>query len=244
MDSATFLRPDPNAGLSLAEIGFDRGPSAAAFAYASLRQAILSLALPPGTQLSRAAIAAGLGVSQTPVREALIRLQEEDLVEVVPQSATRVARIDLDSVRTAHFLRLAVEVEAVRHLAAAPPPGLVGRLEGQIAAQREMLSRDDQAAFTRSDGAFHALLLEAAGVGSLAELIRTRSGHLDRLRRLDLPAPGKREAILRDHARIAGALAAADPMAAETALREHLGGTLARVADIRDAMPGHFRDGG
>ena len=85
--------------------------SAAEIAYDQLRQAVITLALPPGTILSRADLAARLGVSQTPVREALIRLQEEGLIDVVPHSATRVARIDLASARETSFLRLSVEVE-------------------------------------------------------------------------------------------------------------------------------------
>lgn len=214
--------------------------SAADFAYDSLREALISLALRPGTVVSRAALAARLGVSQTPVREALIRLQEEGLIEVVPHSATRVSKIDLASAREAGFLRLAVELEIVRRLASAPDARLAATLRAELARMRELLAQGDEGAFSAADEAFHAALYAAAGVAGLRELVRSRSGHLDRLRRLHLPSPGKAEAVLRDHEALAAAIIAGDPQATERQLREHLSGTFAEVERIRAASPEFF----
>jgi DNA-binding GntR family transcriptional regulator len=211
--------------------------SAAELAYARLRGAILSLALPPGAAIARGAVAATLGLSQTPVREALIRLQEEKLVEVVPQSATRVARIDLASAKEAHFLRLSVEVEIVRRLGDAPSPALAAALHAELAG---MEAAPDEAAFVAADEAFHAALYAAAGVKGLRELIRSRSGHLDRLRRLHLPTPGKVESVLAEHRALAEAILAGDAARAEARLRQHLSGTFAQVEALRAARPEYF----
>ncbi|TCZ62947.1 GntR family transcriptional regulator [Roseicella aquatilis] len=216
--------------------------SAAEIAYGQLRRAVISLALPPGTVLSRAELAARLGVSQTPVREALIRLQEEGLIEVVPHSATRVARIDIASAREASFLRLALEVEIVRRLAAAPAPALAAGLRAEIARMREWHAQGDQDGIAAADEAFHALLHAAAGVPGLRELIRSRSGHLDRLRRLHLPTPGKAERILREHAAIAEAIIARRMDAAERNMRHHLSHTFAELDRIRSERPDYFQD--
>ncbi|MBK1659531.1 GntR family transcriptional regulator [Paracraurococcus ruber] len=227
------------AGLAaLAPLGPRR--SAAGIAYDALRQAVIGLALPPGTILSRADLAARLGVSQTPVREALIRLQEEGLIEVVPHASTRVARIDLASAREASFLRLSIELEAVRRLAADPAPALAAALRAEIARMRELHAQGQQEAVAAADEEFHARLLTAAGVPGLVDLIRSRSGHLDRLRRLHLPAPGKAERILAEHAAVAEAIIARDPAAAEQALRRHLSHTLAELDRIRGATPEYF----
>ena len=219
-----------------------RRTSAADFAYEALREAVISLALPPGTLLSRAAIAARLGVSQTPVREALIRLQEEGLIEVVPHSATRVSRIDPASAREAGFLRLALELEIVRRLAATgtPAAALAASLRAELARMRELLAQGDQAGFVAADEAFHAMLYEAAGVAGLWGLVRRRSGHLDRLRRLHLPSAGKAEAILREHEVVAEAIIRGTPERAEQHLREHLSGTLADLDRIRAEAPEFF----
>jgi GntR family transcriptional regulator, rspAB operon transcriptional repressor len=74
--------------------------------------------------------------------------------------------------------------------------------------------------------------------------VRRRSGHLDRLRRLDLPASGNAERVVRDHRRIVQAIAAGDVDAAQGALREHLAGTLGRVLDIRARHPDFIADQG
>jgi DNA-binding GntR family transcriptional regulator len=232
--------PAPTAdGLdALAPLG--RRRSAAEHAYEALRGALVSLALPPGAVVSRAAVAARLGVSQTPVREALIRLQEEGLIEVVPHSATRVSRIDLAGAREAGFLRLAVELEIVRRLAGARDAALAAALRAGIARMRELLARGDEAGFSAADDAFHAALYAAAGVPGLRELVRGRSGHLDRLRRLHLPSPGKAEAVLRDHEALAEAILGGAPERAERLLRGHLSGTFAEAERIRAEKPGFF----
>lgn len=221
---------------------YGRRPSAGDFAYGSLRGAIISLSLPPGAPLSRAALAQQLGLSQTPVREALMRLQSEHLVEVVPSASTRVARIDLSSAWQAHFLRRSVELEMVRRLASAVPPGLPGILERHLAGQRELVRRDDRAGLAEADGEFHCLLYEAAEISGLWDLVRSRSGHLDRLRRMNLPAPGKLAAILEEHGLIAAAILAGDADAAEQHLRRHFSGTFASIPAIRAERPAFFVD--
>ncbi|MCW8088397.1 GntR family transcriptional regulator [Roseococcus sp. MDT2-1-1] len=213
--------------------------SAAELVYRRLRSAILSLALPPGATLARAELAARLGLSQTPVREALLRLHEEGLVEVVPQSATRVARIDLDAARQAHFLRLAVEVELVRRLAQ-EGAALAQILPKELERQRALLEGGDEAGFSDADADFHAALYEAGGVEGLWHLVRSRTGNLDRLRRLHLPAPGKAEAILAEHCALAEAILGGRALEAEDRLRGHMSGTFAQVEDIRRAYPEYF----
>lgn len=218
--------------------------SAAEVAYERLREALISLALPPGTVIQRGALAERLGISQTPLREALIRLQAEHLIEVVPHSATRVSRIDLAAAKEAHFLRLAIELEVVRRLARAPQPELAAPLRGALARQRTLHAAGEQAGFAEADEAFHAALHAAAGVPGLRDLVRSRSGHLDRLRRLHLPEPGKAEAVLAEHAAIVEAILAADPAGAEAAMRAHLSGTFAEAGRLRAASPHYFTEPG
>ena len=81
--------------------------------YETLRRKVLTLDLPPGTALSENELAAALGVSRTPVRESLILLADEGLVQVFPQVGTFVSRVDPDRVRDAQFLREAVELAAL-----------------------------------------------------------------------------------------------------------------------------------
>src|SRR5438552_13885037 len=111
----------------------DRDRQAAPQVFDRLRSMIISLALPPGSALSRAALAGQFGVSSTPIRDALMRLDEEGLVEVFPQYATVVSRIDIGLAQQAHFLRQALELEIVKALALEHSEPLVGELNDAIA---------------------------------------------------------------------------------------------------------------
>jgi DNA-binding GntR family transcriptional regulator len=95
----------------------DRDRQAAPQVFERLRDLIISLELPPGSPLSRIILAKQFGVSSTPIRDALMRLDEEGLVEVYPQHATVVSRIDTERAQQAHFLRQSLELEIVRTLA-------------------------------------------------------------------------------------------------------------------------------
>ncbi len=138
-------------------------------------------------------------------------------------------------------MRRAIEIEIVRSLAMLPDKSFVPRLNALVAEQRAQYAGADLTAFDASDKAFHRVLYESAHVPDLWTLIRDRSGHIDRLRRLDLPSPGKIEQILASHSAIVAAIAASDPNEAQTRLREHLSGTLSHIDDIRDAHPSYVR---
>lgn len=97
--------------------GLDRTRQIAPQIVEYLRERILALDLAPGTALSRVELQKQFGLSQTPVRDALMRLEEEGLVTVYPQYATLVSKIDINLARQTHLMRRAVEQEAVFNLA-------------------------------------------------------------------------------------------------------------------------------
>jgi DNA-binding GntR family transcriptional regulator len=214
-----------------------RGRQASSQVYDLLRGAIIDLSLPPGCALSRSELATRFGVSSTPLRDALMRLEEDGLVEVFPQHATFVSRIDLHRVHQAHFLRLAIELEVVGTVARAPDAATVAHLRGLLARQGAMQQLGDTDGFSAADHAFHLALFEAANVPELWTLVRAQSGHLDRLRRLHLPTPGKVDSIMIEHTAILEAIAAGDGKAAQDSMRRHLAGTVSNVEEIRKAFP-------
>jgi DNA-binding GntR family transcriptional regulator len=217
------------------------GLSAAQRVYESLRRRIVRLDLPPDTVLSRAELAKEYEVSQTPLREALQRLEAEGLVDIFPQSRTVVTRLVTSEIHEAQFLRIAVESEVMRRLGETCDPAVLKRLR-TILTMQEALANDPEElpAFQELDEAFHHTLLAAAGQPGLHALLRSRSGHLDRLRRLDLPGPGKIAQILSDHHAILAALEARDPEAAQAAIRNHLSQTINRVEVLRTEYPDYF----
>ena len=202
-----------------------------------LREMIVALELIPGAVLARNELADMFGVSQTPVRDALIKLSAEGLVDIFPQHATVVSRIDIAQALQAHFLRRAIELEVAATLATDPTDLLVAQLRAQVDIQAALASGDDYGRFIEADREFHRLMYLAAGVPDLFDLVRRRSGHVDRLRRLHLPSSGKAKAVVRDHKRIIEAIAAADPDGARERVREHLSGTLGQIDQIRTRHP-------
>jgi DNA-binding GntR family transcriptional regulator len=220
----------------------DRSRHAAPQVFEHLRAAIITMQLTPGTVLSRVELAQQFGLSQTPIRDALIKLGEEGLVDIFPQHATVVRPVDIGMARQAHFLRRSIELEIVHTLASAPVPGLIEQLQVTIEKQHALAARESYTEFVEADQAFHRQMYEAAQLPDLWTLVRRHSGHLDRLRTLHLPIPGKLTAVLRDHAAIVAAIATADPIAAQQAMRAHLSGTLAHLDEIRARFPHYLRD--
>ncbi|TCT05251.1 GntR family transcriptional regulator [Aquabacter spiritensis] len=221
----------------------DRSRQAAPQVFDYLREQIVTLVLPPGATLPRAALQDLFGVSSTPVRDALMRLEEEGLVEVFPQHATKVSPIDLSQARRTQFLRRAIEQEAVRLLCARPDrQTALAALEAVIARQSALLAAGDLEAFDVADRDFHATLCDQVEAGEVWALVRRSSGHIDRLRRLNLPLAGKAPQIIRDHAAIVAGIAAGDPAAAQQAVRDHLFRSLASADGMRMDRPHYFRD--
>lgn len=208
--------------------------------YAGLRRRIVDITLPPGALIAKHEVAEEFGVSLTPVREAILRLADEGLIDVFPQSRTMVSLIDVQHAREAHFLRLSVEVEIARRLCETLSPGQVADLRGLVGKQAAALDDDDLDTFVQGDDNFHAHLYELAGVGGLWDLILTRRAHIDRLRRLHLPAPGKAAEILEQHRKLVDVFESGNADAAEREVRGHLGGTLAAAEEIRGLHPEYF----
>lgn len=221
----------------------DRSRHAAVQVYEYLREEIVSLTLKPGTVLPRNELSAHFDLSVTPIRDALMRLEEEGLVDIYPQHATRVRGISIASARQAHFLRLAVELEVVRTLAQKKDAALGQTLQSLVLQQKAALKARDLESFNRVDHAFHRQLYTAADVEELWRLMRHRSGNMDRLRRLHLPLNNKSESILKDHADIANAIGRGDAAAAEAALRRHLSGTLSELDALREQYPDYWTPG-
>lgn len=220
----------------------DRSGHAAAQVADILRVRILSLELAPGRVLSRLDLQAEFGLSSTPIRDALMQLSAEGLVDIFPQHATLVAPIDLTQAKQTQFLRRSIELEIVRDLALAEDRCFITLFEESLKEQEFIASRKDLDRFNAADLAFHQLTYEAAGVPDLWVLLRRQTGHIDRIRRLHLPSAGRVEQILADHSALVAAIAARDPLKAQEVLRGHFSRSLSLTGEMRIEHPDYFRD--
>ena len=218
----------------------DRSRSAAVQIYERLRELIVTLALRPGTALSRTEVAEYFKVSPMPVREAFARLDSEGLIEIFPQYMTRVKGIDLDAARQAHVLRLSLELEIVHMLAQKPNPAVQKELLNTIAKQRTCFEIGDFDGFITHDRDFHRTMFEAAQLMDNWQLVRNASGNLDRLRRLHVPLANKAQCVLQEHAEVAEAIGKGDAAAAQQSIRKHLSVTLSELNNLRDRYPDYM----
>lgn len=206
-----------------------------------LKQDILSLRLRPGDALSEKVLTARFGVSRTPVREALMRLSEEGLVDVFPQSGTYVALIPISSLPEAVVIRQALEGAAVALAAERATPSNISQLLANIAQQEAMAELDERDGFHASDEAFHETMAQAAGHPGLWRLAQQAKNQIDRCRRMTLPVPGRMRHVIAEHRMILEAVRRKDRQAAEAAMRVHLSAVLPDAEAVRTQFPSYFR---
>jgi DNA-binding GntR family transcriptional regulator len=218
-----------------------RGP-ARAHVYTALRDAIVAGQLEPGRQISENELAARLGVSRTPIREALQRLREERLVAVVPQYGTFVTHISESAVSDAQFVREALECAAIRGTALRARDQDLAALEAIIRRQDAAREANDFDSFYVLDDELHQLLCDLSGHDIAWSLSQRAKGHLNRIRRLSMPEPGYMMEMIGEHRAVVAAVAAHDPDRAEDTLRHHLRMVLSTLPAIREQHPDYFEE--
>ena len=208
--------------------------------YASLREAILSMSFRPGDSLRKPEICAQLGVSRSPVSEAVTRLAVEHLVRIVPQTGTYVARFSLAEIREGAFLREALELAAVEKVAQTITDDELTQVHHNLRLQQALLDDDDFDGFYQTDAAMHELILSFTGYRRVAALAETSWVHVNRARQLILPAPGRVQSTYAEHQAILAAIEARDPVAARAATRLHLGQLIGFLEPLALARPDLF----
>ena len=200
--------------------------------YAAIRERISSGSLPRGARVHQEDLAEELGVSRTPVREALRRLAAEGLVEMRTNRGARVADVDQVGMRVSYEARTVIEPGAARLAAARRPPEALARMRAAVVAQRRSL-RSVQRSF-EANREFHLALAAASGndvlvqfaerlwVARIGETIYERQVQTQERMLLDV----------REHEQIIEAIEAGDGRRAESLVRRHLTDAMKRSTDI------------
>jgi DNA-binding GntR family transcriptional regulator len=173
--------------------------SYAEWAYRQIRDAIIWWELQPRELISENRLAEKLHISRTPVREALLRLEREDLVEIEPQRGAFVAPIRVEEVLQARLVREVLEVTAVREGFERIGARELAAMERAIADQEEAASAGDFRAFVDADEAFHQVILDAARNEKLKGVVAQMQLHLLRVRVWALPVAERFRLIIQDH---------------------------------------------
>lgn len=191
-------------------------------AYQALKRMVLGNELGPGTQLLELEVAARLGMSRTPVREAMIRLSRDGLVEIRPRHGMRVLPISADDMREIYDVLTALEATAAELAARRRPAD--SELQPMEQAIRDMdaaLAREDLEGWAEADDRFHAALLEVSGNRRLVDLVNLYRDQAHRARIATLKLRPKPVDSNRDHTTVLQAIRAGDADTAYTMHRDH-----------------------
>jgi DNA-binding GntR family transcriptional regulator len=210
--------------------------------YSELRAELVSLTRRPGEAISEAEIAVSYGVSRTPVREAILKLADEGLVDIFPQSGIQVSRIPIRALPEAIVIRRALEETTTRLTAELATASQILALHSVVERQREADAANDREAFHQADELFHATIAEIAGYPGIWKLILQVKVNVDRFRLLTLPQAGRMTTVIAEHHRILSAIKAHDADAAVIAMAKHIERLLGDIAAIKHINPEFFDD--
>jgi DNA-binding GntR family transcriptional regulator len=191
-------------------------------AYEKMRSQVMGNLWPPGHQMLEQEVALALGMSRTPVREALLRLESEGLVEVIPRHGVRVLPVSPTDMREIYEILTALECHAARLLAQrCPGDAELAPLFAATEAMDKALAADDLDAWAKADELFHAQLVELAGNRRLQGIVMNHWDRAHRARMFSLRLRPKPANSTREHRDLIAHIRAGDAEAAVNANRAH-----------------------
>ncbi|HJB06934.1 MAG TPA: GntR family transcriptional regulator [Candidatus Enterocloster faecavium] len=208
--------------------------------YQLLKQDIMSFALAPGEAISAAKVASRYGVSRTPAREAIVKLEKEGLVDIYPQSKTLVSRINLSRTRQEWYVRYTLEIGMAERFIRKVTQDTIQAMERNL---RQMeLARDEagRSLYLTLDHGFHDIIYDTAGEFLAKEIIHTQITHYNRIRYLTDLTPPVREKTILEHRQLISAARKKDEGLFEECLKAHIGRLEQDQQMIQDQYPDYF----
>lgn len=209
------------------------------YALRNIQYNIIHLHLAPGSLISENELAAEMGLSRTPVREALIELAKVKIIEIYPQKRSVVALIDYRLVEESRFLRNLLECAVVRLVCDMATPEHLCQLEENLSLQQLYCEKQNYNALLDMDNLFHRKLFEISEKMQSYELMQTIAIHFDRVRSIALDTVRDYK-ILEDHSAILQSIRDHDPDAAASRMQLHLSRYKIDAKVIQENYPQYF----
>lgn len=210
------------------------------YALRTIKENIISLELAPGSQISENELAAEMGLSRTPVREALMELSKVKIVDIQPQKKSTIPLIDYDMVEESRFMRDLLECAVAELDCDMASPDDLERLSENIRLQSLYLDDFYTGRLMALDNQFHGMLFDIAKKSQVYALIQNISIHFDRVRTLALSSV-KSGKIVQDHVDLVDAIRRKDPKATRELMVLHLNRYDLDAAALRAAYPQYFK---
>ncbi len=210
--------------------------------FLAIREAIMELNFLPGEIIRKHDICNALGVSRSPVSEALAKLRNEGLVEVVPQSGTFVSRFSLQDIKEGAFLREAIELACIEILASNISEQQLIDLNRNLKLQKVLAESDDYQGFYQLDAKMHGMIMDFTGYKNLAKVTKTGWVQVDRARQLLLPVDGRLKKAFQEHRAVIKALEQNDVALAREKMRTHLNQLILLLTPLEKKHPHIFEN--
>lgn len=209
------------------------------YALRVIKENIIHLNLEPGSQISENELSAELGLSRTPVREALIELSKVKIIDIQPQKRSVVSLIHYDLVEESRFMRNVLECAVVELVCETARPEDLERLQENVSLQKLYLKNFNPDKLLTLDNDFHRTLFEIARKPQIFSLMQNICIHFDRVRNMSFFSV-KDMKIVQDHEDIATAVAQKDAEKARTLMEFHLSRYKIDAKAIRKTYPQYF----
>ena len=210
--------------------------------FLAIREAIMELNFLPGEIIRKHDICNALGVSRSPVSEALAKLRNEGLVEVVPQSGTFVSRFSLQDIKEGAFLREAIELACIEILASNISEQQLIDLNRNLKLQKVLAETDDYQGFYQLDAEMHGMIMDFTGYKNLAKVTKTGWVQVDRARQLLLPVDGRLKKAFQEHRAVIKALEKNDVALAREKMPTHLNQLILLLTPLEKKHPHLFEN--
>lgn len=201
---------------------------------------IMNLQLEPGKAVSVQKLADRYGVSRTPVREAVVRLQEEGLVVIYPQSKTIVSKINLERIEQERFIRNQLELGSVEEFIQNCSVKAIAKMEECIQGMNGMKGLGKEYGVFQLDEEFHASIFKTAGLEMAYEVIQKTNTHYNRLRILSLKQEGIVEKIISEHYAILDAAKKRNGESMSELLEKHINEVEVEIHTMKKNYPEYF----
>jgi len=211
------------------------------YVYTTLKQKIIDLQLKPNAKMSEQDIADELEVSRTPVREAFLKLSQENLVKIYPQKGTVISEIDLELVEEGRFVRENIERAIVREACEKFAEEQLFQMETNITMQNLCLKKGSYHRLLELDNEFHQLLFAGCNKLRTWQMIQNLNSHFDRLRTLRLASNPDWDIVVSQHERIFHHISLKEPDQAEALIVEHLKLVNYEKEEIKQDYPNYFK---
>ena len=212
----------------------DRQQNAPRQVYEILRSRIQSAEIAPGTSINERYLTALLGISRTPIREAIKRLAQDGLITIIPNVGTTVAPVNTLRIIECCVIRRSLECAAIETAAKNFDAAADLKLCQLIDEQDNTITTGDMIRNIAVDTEFHYTIVGLSGFKTIESILKATMGEILRVRHLSIKLPGRLRQPIIEHQAILHALRSGDPIKCSAAMRDHLDKSYSSIVDVID----------